>query len=207
MTWVKICGITSQEDATAAVEAGADALGFVFVPGTPRLIAAGVAAEIVQALPASVTAVGVFVNQPLEEVLGIARQCRLRAVQLQGDEPEAFSRALPVKVIKAIRVRDEASLAPLRSYPADAFLLDAFVEGRWGGTGVRISWDLARQAEEKAPIILAGGLLPETVGEAVRFVRPYGVDVSSGVERSLGRKDHQKVREFIAKVRSADCHG
>ncbi len=206
MTRVKICGITSEQDAAAAVAAGADALGFVFVPGTPRQVPAALAAEITRRLPPFVAAVGVFANQPLEEVLAISGQCRLQAVQLHGDEPEAFSRALPLKVIRALRVRGEESLAPLRSYPADAFLLDAFVEGRWGGTGVTISWELARQAKGPTPIILAGGLTPETVGEAVRLVCPYGVDVSSGVEHSPGRKDHQKVREFIANVRSADAH-
>jgi len=204
MTRVKICGITSAEDALAAVEAGADALGFVFVPGTPRLVHPETAERIVAGLPPFVTAVGVFVDQPLEEVLRIAARCNLQAVQLHGDEPEAFSRRIPLKVIKAVRVRDAPDLGPIATYPAHAFLLDAFVEGQAGGTGTPISWDLAVQAKGHAPIILSGGLRPETVGLAVRRVRPYGVDVSSGVEMRPGRKDHQKVREFIAAVRQAD---
>jgi phosphoribosylanthranilate isomerase len=204
MTRVKICGISSAEDALAAVEAGADALGFVFVPGTPRLVHPETAERIVAGLPPFVTAVGVFVDQPLEEVLRIAARCNLQAVQLHGDEPEAFSRGIPLKVIKAIRVREAPDLRPIATYPAHAFLLDAFVEGQAGGTGTPISWDLAVQAKGHAPIILSGGLRPETVGLAVRRVRPYGVDVSSGVEVRPGRKDHQKVREFIAAVRQAD---
>jgi phosphoribosylanthranilate isomerase len=204
MTRVKICGITSAEDALAAVEAGADALGFVFVPGTPRLVHPETAERIVAGLPPFVTAVGVFADQPLEEVLRIAARCNLQAVQLHGDEPEAFSRRIPLKIIKAVRVRDAPDLRPIATYPAHAFLLDAFVEGQAGGTGTPISWDLAMQAKGHAPIILSGGLRPETVGLAVRRVRPYGVDVSSGVEMRPGRKDHQKVREFIAAVRQAD---
>jgi phosphoribosylanthranilate isomerase len=204
VTRVKICGITSAEDAAAAVEAGADALGFVFVPGTPRLVHLDAAERIVKDLPPFVTTVGVFVDQSLEDILRIAGRCQLRAVQLHGNEPEAFSRRIPLTVIKAIRVRDARDLAPIGTYPAHAFLLDAFVEGQAGGTGTPISWDLARHATGKAPIILSGGLRPETVAQAVRTVRPYGVDVSSGVEAGPGRKDHKKVREFIAAVREAD---
>ncbi len=204
MTRVKICGITSGEDAAAAVEAGADALGFVFVPGTPRCLHPELAERIVGALPPFVTPVGVFVDQPLEEVLGIAARCGLQAVQLHGDEPAEYSRRIPLRVIKAIRVRDAESLRILPTYPAHAFLLDAFVEGQAGGTGTSISWDLVVRAKGHAPIVLSGGLRPETVGPAVLRVRPYGVDVSSGVEVSPGRKDHQRVREFIAAVRQAD---
>jgi phosphoribosylanthranilate isomerase len=201
---VKICGITCREDAVAAVEAGADALGFVFVPGTPRCVPPEVAEGIVGVLPPFITPVGVFMNQPLEEVVRIAARCGLQAIQLHGDEPEAYSRRIPLRVIKAVRVRDAESLRILPTYPAHAFLLDAFVEGQPGGTGTPIAWELAVQAKGHAPIILSGGLRPETVGPAVRRVRPYGVDVSSGVEVSPGRKDHQKVREFIAAVRQAD---
>jgi len=204
VTRVKICGITSAEDATAAVEAGADALGFVFVPGTPRLIHPEAAERIVAGLPPFITTVGVFVDQSLDEVLRIAARCNLQAVQLHGNEPEEYSRRIPLRVIKAVRVRDAESLRMLPTYPAHAFLLDAFVEGQAGGTGTPISWELAVQAKGHAPIILSGGLRPDTVGPAVRRVRPYGVDVSSGVEVSPGRKDHQKVREFIAAVRQAD---
>lgn len=204
MTRVKICGITSAEDAAVAVAAGADALGFVFVSGTPRYVHPEVAERIVGGLPPLVTPVGVFVDQPLDEVLRIAARCNLQAVQLHGEEPEEFSRRIPLKVIKALRVRDAESLRPVATYPAHAFLLDAFVEGQAGGTGSAICWELATQAKGQAPIILSGGLRPDTVGEAIWKVRPYGVDVSSGVEARPGRKDHQKVRDFIAAVRRAD---
>ena len=204
MTRVKICGITSAEDALVAVEAGADALGFVFVPDTPRLVHPETVERIVAGLPPFVTPVGVFMDQPLEEVLRIAVRCNLQAIQLHGGEPETFSRRIPLRVIKAIRVRDAADLCPMATYPAHAFLLDAFVEGRPGGTGATISWDLAAQAKGPVPLILSGGLRPDTVGPAIRRVRPYGVDVSSGVEVRPGCKDHQKVREFIAAVRRAD---
>jgi phosphoribosylanthranilate isomerase len=204
VTRVKICGITSADDAAAAVEAGADALGFVFVPGTPRLVHLDVAERIVRDLPPFVTTVGVFVDQSLEDLLRIADRCHLRAVQLHGSEPDAYCRCIPLTVIKAIRVRDVQDLGSIATYPAHAFLLDAFVEGQAGGTGTPISWDVTRQAKGKAPIILSGGLRPDTVGLAIRLVRPYGVDVSSGVERSPGRKDHKKVREFLAAVHEAD---
>ncbi len=204
MTRVKICGITSVQAAAAAVDAGADALGFVFVPGTPRAIGPEVAEQITVGVPPFVTSVGVFVDQSLEEILSVIARCRLQAVQLHGNEPEALSRQIPVKVIKAIRVREAADLRGIGIYPAHAFLLDAFVEGQPGGTGATISWDLARTATGRVPVILSGGLRPENVARAVRAVRPYAVDVSSGVETSPGRKDHRKVRDFIAAVREAD---
>jgi len=204
VTRVKICGITSAEDAAAAVDAGADALGFVFVPGTPRYVAPDAAAEILAAMPPLVATVGVFVDRPLEEVLGIVSALGLHAVQLHGQEPAAYSRRMPVPVIRALRVRDAESLRPLETYPAHAFLLDAYVEGRPGGTGTPIPLDLALQAKGRRPVILSGGLRPDTVAPAIRLVRPYGVDVSSGVEATPGRKDHRKVREFIVNVRQAD---
>jgi phosphoribosylanthranilate isomerase len=204
MTRVKICGITSVEDAAAAVDAGADALGLVFVRGTPRVIGREMAEQIAAGIPPLVTTVGVFVDQPLEEILSVIARCRLQAVQLHGNEPAALSCEIPVKVIKAIRVRDAADLREIATYPAHAFLLDAFVEGKPGGTGTTIPWDLARQATGRLPVILSGGLRPENVAQAVRAVRPFAVDVSSGVETGPGRKDHRKVRDFIAAVREAD---
>ncbi len=204
MTRVKICGITSIEDARAAVEAGADALGFVFAPRTPREVNPEVARDIIRALPPFVVPVGVFVDQSPEEILRLVTRCGLQAIQLHGNEPEALSRQLSLPVIKAIRVRDLRDIAPIATYPAHAFLLDAFVEGMAGGTGTCVPWEVARQVRSTVPIILAGGLRPETVAEAVSIVRPYAVDVSSGVEERPGRKDHKKVREFIAAVREAD---
>lgn len=204
MTRVKICGITSPADAIAVVAAGADALGLVFVPGTPRCVTLENARRIVERMPPFVSRVGVFADQPADEVLRLATELRLHAVQLHGEESEAYCRHLPMPVIRAIRVRDATSLQRLATYPADAFLLDSHVDGCLGGSGTTFSWDLLRTAKSASPLILAGGLRPDTVAAAVRLVRPFGVDVSSGVETSPGRKDHQKVREFIANVRRAD---
>lgn len=204
MTRIKICGITSAEDAAAAVDAGADALGLIFAPGTPRYVSLEAATVIVDRVPPLVVTVGVFVDRPLEEVLRIVSALGLHAVQLHGQEPAAYSRRIPVPVIRALRVQDAASLQPLDSYPARAFLLDAYVEGVPGGTGTPISLELALQARGRKRVILSGGLRPDTVSQAVRIVRPYGVDVCSGVEASPGRKDHRKVREFIVNVRQAD---
>lgn len=204
MTRVKICGITTAEDAADAVEAGADALGFVFVPGTPRAVPPEAVARIVATLPPFIATVGVFVNRPLQEILEIAAGCCLQAIQLHGEEPAEVARSIPVKVIKAVRVKDAESLRPLETYPAHAFLLDTFVEGKPGGTGRVLPWELAAQAKVPARIILSGGLRPDNVDQAIRLVRPYAVDVSSGVEMRPGRKDRQKVREFIAAVRRVD---
>ncbi len=204
MTRVKICGITSEQDAAAAVAAGADALGFVFVPDSPRYIRADLVERIVAGLPPFVTSVGVFVNQAVDEMLEIAARCRMQAVQLHGEESEEIARRIPLQVIKAIRVRDRESLRPVATYPANAFLLDAYVEGKAGGTGTTFPWGLVAGVTGKVPIILSGGLRPDSVEAAVRRVRPYAVDVSSGVEIRPGEKDPQKVREFIAAVRRVD---
>jgi phosphoribosylanthranilate isomerase len=204
MTRVKICGITSAEDAVAAVDAGADALGFIFVPGTPRYVTPEAAASVVERVPPLVATVGVFVDRPLDDLLRIVGALRLHAVQLHGYESAEYAGRMPVPVIRALRVQNAGSLQAMDTYPAHAFLLDAYVEGRPGGTGMPIPWDLALGAKGRKPIILSGGLRPDTVGEAVRLVRPYGVDVSSGVEQSPGRKDHRKVREFIVNVHRAD---
>jgi phosphoribosylanthranilate isomerase len=203
--FVKICGITNEADAAAAVAAGADALGFVFHPASPRHVAAAVVSQIVRRLPAPVLAVGVFVNATAEEVRRIAVACGLGAVQLHGEEPPELCAALaPLKLWKAFRLRDEASLTTLPRYPVDAWLLDAYSAKAPGGTGERFDWELAVRAKALGrPIVLAGGLTPDNVAAAVRQVQPWGVDVSSGVEAAPGQKDHARVRAFVQAVRAA----
>lgn len=204
MTRVKICGITNVEDALLAIEAGADALGFIFVEGTPRYVQPSRVEGILGRIPPFAVTVGVFANQPLHEVERLAKGLHLSVVQLHGDEDPEGCRTLTIRFIKAIRMKETGSLEILPRYPeASAFLLDSFAEGRLGGTGHPFPWELAARAKAYGPIILSGGLTPENVEEAVARVRPYGVDVSSGVEASPGRKDHKKLREFIERAKGA----
>jgi phosphoribosylanthranilate isomerase len=198
---VKVCGITNFEDAHAAVEAGADALGFIFFEGSPRYVEPRVAAEIVRALPPFIATVGVFVDEAPENVQAVLDQTRIGIAQLHGAEPPDFCHRLRVPPIKAFRVRDERSLDALPDFrgAACAFLLDSYVPGQHGGTGARFNWNLAVQAKAfGAPIILAGGLTVRNIADAVGKVAPFAVDVSSGVEVNPGRKDHLKLRDFIA---------
>ncbi len=198
MVKVKICGITRVEDALHAVASGADALGFVFYRQSPRCVELDTARRIVAALPPFVTTVGLFVNETVQRIAEIASACPLDMLQLHGDElPGACFALAPRKVIKAIRVRGEETLANLSQWPVSAILLDAWVPDAYGGTGHRFDWQLAAHAARGHRIILAGGLTPENVGEAVRAVGPYAVDVSSGVEQRPGRKDPQRVAAFI----------
>ncbi len=197
---IKICGITRLEDALAAVGLGADALGFNFWPGSKRYVTPATAWEIVRRLPPFVTPVGVFVNQPDSEMIGIAKETGMRVLQLHGDEPPALCLSLPFPVVKAVRVDAVKTLAALASYEVAAFLLDTPTRG-YGGSGTPFDWSLAEGVSEIAPIILAGGLTPENVAEAVRAVRPWAVDVASGVELSPGVKDPDKLARFIANAR------
>jgi len=197
---VKICGVTNFEDALAAVDAGADALGFMFYESSPRHVAVKVAADIICQLPPFVAKVGVFVNATEETVRRAIAECGIDTLQFHGDEtPEFCRRFLPLKIYKAFRMENLESLGALPGYRTDAWLLDSFVEGKPGGTGAKFNWDLAVESKKLGrPIILAGGLTPENVADAVRKVRPFAVDVSSGVESSPGKKDHAKMRMFIA---------
>lgn len=201
MVRVKICGITSASDALAAVEAGADALGFVFFGESPRCVTPELAAEIITALPPFVQTVGLFVNADISHVNAVAEQCRLDMVQLHGDETPQFCNLVERRVIKAFRVKDIASLDSIRDYRAAGYLLDAWSPKAYGGTGVTFNWDAAKAAGQYGPIILAGGLTPENVRRAVEEVAPFAVDVSSGVESAPGRKDAAKVREFIRQAK------
>jgi phosphoribosylanthranilate isomerase len=205
VTRVKICGLTNLEDALVAVGEGASALGFVFAD-SPRRITPAEARRIAQALPPFVTTVGVFVDEDAARVVETADFVGLGAIQLHGSEGREELAALRRwKVIKAFRPRSEAELEQLKEYAAaSAFLLDSYSRERRGGTGEVFDWDLARRAKALGrPLILAGGLTPENVGEAIARVRPFAVDVSSGVEAEPGKKDPDKVARFMAAVRAA----
>jgi phosphoribosylanthranilate isomerase len=152
-------------------------------------------------VPPYVTTVGVFANQSTKEILDIVEECGFDLVQLQGDEPPEFCQRLGSRVIKAIRVKNHDSIKPMASYSVRAFVLDTYREDQFGGTGERFDWTLALQARQFGRVILAGGLTPENVGEAVMKVQPYGVDVSSGVEQQVGKKDHTKIEKFIKQAR------
>jgi len=202
---VKVCGITNAEDALAAVEAGADALGFIFYEKSPRYVVPAVAANIIAELPPLLTPVGVFVNEGLATVRSIMETCRLAMAQLHGDENVSYCRELARPAMKALRLKDRGSLLALAEYQGRGgvrgFVLDTFSELAYGGTGQITDWGLAADVAKSTPILLAGGLTPENVTEAIRIVRPYGVDVSSGVESAPGKKDHAKMRAFVDAVR------
>ncbi|MDQ7819149.1 MAG: phosphoribosylanthranilate isomerase [Armatimonadota bacterium] len=205
MTRVKICGITDPEAAQAAVEAGADAVGFVFAPSRRR-VTADQAAAIAWSLPPFVARVGVFVDADRGRILEAVEACGLSAVQLHGDEPPELCAALPVPVIKAVRVSGGQSLQGLERYRVSAFLLDAYDPTRPGGTGRTFDWSLAAGVARVHRIVLSGGLTPANVAAALEQVRPYAVDVSSGVETD-GRKDPAKIRAFVEAVRRWDAGG
>jgi phosphoribosylanthranilate isomerase len=199
---VKICGFTRAEDALAAVALGADALGFNFWPRSKRYLAPASAREIIARLPPATRTVGVFVDPTRDELLAAIAASGVREVQLHGDEPPALCLGLPVPVVKAIRVKDAHSLAALASYEVSGFLLDSATPG-YGGSGATFDWSLAAEAAADLPVWLAGGLTPESVAEAVRTVRPLGVDVASGVESAPGVKDPEKMRRFIEAAKGA----
>lgn len=203
MTRVKICGITNWADARLSVDLGASALGFNFYPPSPRAISPAEAWRILRRLPPFVEAVGVFVNWPPAAVVALARALRLGAVQLHGDESpdDVAALAKSHRVIKAVQVRRRFRPAQLARYRgASAILLDGFARGLRGGTGRALDWKLARQARRYARIILAGGLTPENVAEAMRIAAPYAVDVASGVEARPGKKDPARLRALFAAI-------
>ena len=202
MVKVKICGITNLEDAIMAVEAGADALGFVFFQGSARFISPAQAAALICRLPPFVQTVGLFVNEELATVNAVADQCRLDIVQLHGEESPDYCHAIRRRIIKAFRVKDAASLDTISDYRVAACLLDAWSPAAYGGTGTTFNWEIAAHAAASRPIILAGGLTPENVVEAIISVKPYAVDVSSGVEIAPGKKDAGLVSRFIRATRS-----
>jgi len=199
MVTVKVCGITSPEDACVAADAGADAIGLVFAE-SPRKVNVVRAREIAAALPEDILRVGVFVDAGLEEVLRVSREVGLDYAQLHGDEsPEVVAavREAGVGVIKALTVRDETSLRDMIRYDTDFFLLDAYSEKVRGGTGTRFDWGLAEAVRGYANILVSGGLGPQNVREAIEFFEPYGVDASSSLEEKPGKKNGERVRRFV----------
>ena len=217
--YIKICGLTNLEDARAAVQAGADLLGFNFYRPSPRYIEPAAAAQIITALRVesvrgAYRCVGVLVNMPLAEALALRETCGLDLLQLHGDEPVEYCRALAPFAFKALRPRSAAEAedalvrfgAAARAEPP-RFLVDASHPQLYGGTGTTGDWSLGRSIAERFPILLAGGLTPVNVGAAIRAVRPWGVDVASGVERAPGLKDAGKVREFVQNTKGSDDDG
>jgi len=199
---VKICGMTNLKDVKIAVDGGVDAVGFIFYKKSPRSVTMQAVREIVLELPPFVDSVGVFVNETAEQINKIADHCKLDRVQLHGDESPAFCKKIRRRVIKAIRVKDIQSLKKLSDYPVSSFLLDTFSEDQYGGTGKVFDWNLAYPAKKYGPIILAGGLTPINVHQAIQRIQPYGVDVCSGVESQPGIKDHKKMKAFLKNVKA-----
>ena len=203
MTRIKVCGITNLEDALAALEAGADMLGFNFYRRSPRYVTPEEAAEVVGRMPEGVTCVGVFVNEPAPaDVERIARAAGLHTVQLHGDETPDYCRSLRgLDAIKALRVGEDFDVESVSAHGTDSVLLDAYVRGERGGTGHTFDWSLASRARGRvARLFLAGGLTPDNVAAAVAAVRPYAVDVCSGVETAPGRKSPELMRRFVEAV-------
>ena len=202
---VKICGVRSFEEARVAVDAGADALGFNFWPQSPRYIAPESARELIAAMTPFVACVGVFVNENAERIRELVAHLRLSAVQLHGDELPDFCASLDsLKVIKAFKVGSGFDLGAIRAYRVNAILLDTSVKGSYGGTGKRFDWQVAIEAKQYGPMILAGGLDEGNVAEAIERVQPMAIDVCSGVEAEPGRKDLEKLRSFMAAVGRAN---
>lgn len=194
--------MTQLKDALFAVEQGVDAVGFIFYKKSPRAVTMKTVREIITKLPPLVDTVGVFVNESAERLNKIADYCGLDLVQLHGEESPAFCRKIHRRVIKAFRVKDLQSIKQLEKFPVSGFLLDTFSDDLHGGTGKTFDWNLALPVKKMGPVILAGGLTPRNILQAVRQVRPYGVDVCSGVEKSPGIKDLEKVRAFLKNIRS-----
>lgn len=201
MIKIKICGITNLEDALYATECGADSLGFNFYKKSPRYIEPQKAAEIIAQLPPFVMTVGIFVNEYEDKIREIQQLTCIPTVQLHGDESPEFCQRFGGHVIKAFQVKDKESLKAMAHYRVGAFLLDSYRDGIRGGTGTTFDWHLAVVAKTFGKIILAGGLTPENVAEAVMLVQPYAVDVAGGVEKEKGIKDQTKVKKFITEVR------
>jgi phosphoribosylanthranilate isomerase len=203
MTWIKICGITNLEDGLKASSLGVDALGFIFAPSVRR-VEPEAAKEIIQTLPTPPLKVGVFVDEESEKVQSVAEYCGLDVLQLHGKESQEYCSKFSCPIIKAIRIHHVESVKEMEVYPNATILLDSYSPYQAGGTGNSFSWDIALKAKAKRDFILSGGLTPLNIGEAIEKVRPWGVDVCSGVEALPGKKDHLKMEKFLKEARKTD---
>lgn len=201
---VKICGITNVDDAKAAARFGADAIGMIFYEKSPRFVSENKAKEIISHLPPLIVRVGVFVNPSRELVRQRIDSLNLDRVQFHGEESPAFCEEFGSRVIKAIQVKNMDSLSILKKYPANTFLLDTYHKDLYGGTGQTFDWRLAVKAKDYGRLILSGGLSPENISQAIRSVAPYGVDISSGVEETPGKKDHSKIKRLMEIIRQEE---
>jgi len=202
MTAIKICGMTDAGAARHAAACGADAVGFIFYPGSPRYISPAAAKDIIAVLPEPVARVGVFVNQPVEEVLKISNVCDLDFIQLHGDESPAYCRHFdPFRLIKAVSAVKDGVSSAIEEYAVKALLVDARDGDRFGGTGKLSDWDLARELAMQHRLILAGGLNESNILQAIERVSPAAVDINSGVETSPGKKDHNKITRIVRIIR------
>jgi phosphoribosylanthranilate isomerase len=207
MTRVKICGITNRDDAQVAAAAGADMIGLIFYPPSPRYVTPEQARMIVESLPPTLLAVGVFVNESVETVVRVAQQSGVQMVQLHGEESPEMCRELPWRVVKTFRFTAHVRPEMMADYAVEAFLIEGFHGNFYGGVGSRADWQQVAMLHPYGRIILAGGLTPDNVEEAIRVVQPYAVDVGSGVEAMPGKKDWQKVRTFISRTKHMlPCH-
>lgn len=201
---IKICGITTIEDAIFCADNGADALGFIFYRKSKRFIEPEAAARIISSIPPFISAVGVFVDEERSTILNIYNTCHLDVLQFHGDEtPEYVELFTQQKVIKAIRVKDANSIKSIKDFKVSAFLLDSYVKGVQGGTGVTFNWALVEEAKQYGKIILSGGLNPGNIKEAIQKVKPYAVDASSSLETAPGIKNRELVKQFIEEARKA----
>ena len=203
MTWIKICGITNIEDALSAASLGIDALGFVFAP-SPRRVELDMAKKIIQALPETLLKVGVFVDGDWEEVQQVVKYCNLNALQFHGKESAEYLKKFSHPVFKAIHIKNQESLKDIKKYDHVSLLLDTYHPSQAGGTGNPFPWEIALIVKEKRDFILSGGLSSLNVREAIQKVKPWGVDVSSGVELFPGKKDPIKMEAFVKEVKKAD---
>jgi phosphoribosylanthranilate isomerase len=205
-TRVKVCGITEKADVIHAVEAGVDALGFIFAEGSPRRVEPEKAKELLRSVPPFVDSVGVFVNEDPDLVTDIVKYCGLTMVQLHGSEPVDYCQLMPVRILKAFSVKADTDASELDKYKdvAAGYLLDTYHKEMAGGSGQSFDWRLVKDLQVPGPLFLAGGLGPDNIREAIRAVHPFAVDVNSGVEIEPGRKDHEKISELVRQVQLVD---